>query len=79
MDTNATENEAKRLYLKQRANRFLMGCIASGIASFILFTQAFGEASAGAYGVLAIFLAMCCIYCNYRRREIEQQIARLGY
>ena len=77
--TAEREREAKRLYLRQRADRFLMGCVVSGITSFILFIPAFEKASGGTFGFWAILLAGCCVFCNYRRRHIEQQIKKHDY
>jgi hypothetical protein len=74
MDTDARKYEAGTQQLKQRANRLLMVCIVTGIAAFSLFALAFGNTDGGAYGIGAVFLSGCSVYCNYKRREIEQRI-----
>ena len=65
--------DANRLRRQQLANRFLWGCIATGIASFVLFIPAFQNIGGHGYGIAALLLAACSIYCNYRRREIERE------
>jgi len=78
MDTDARKHEADTQQLRQRANRLLMLCMVAGIAAFILFSLAFGNPEGGAYGIGAILLAGCSVYCNYKRREIEQRILQRG-
>jgi len=78
MDADARKYQASTQQLRQRANRLLMACIVTGIAAFILFALAFGKTDGGAYGIGAIFLAGCSVYCNYKRREIEQRILQRG-
>jgi len=78
MDTDARKNETSTQQLRQQANRLLMVCMVAGIAAFILFALAFGNADGGAYGIGAILLAGCSVYCNYKRREIEQRILQRG-
>jgi len=60
--------------LQRLAQRYLLACILSGIASLALFIPAFGMHGEGPYGLGAIVLAGCCIYFNYRRRQVEQKI-----
>ena len=60
--------------LQRLAQRYLLACIISGIASFALFIPAFVMHGEGPYGIGALVLAGCCIYFNYRRRQVEQQI-----
>lgn len=62
--------------LQHLARRYLLACIVSGIASFALFIPAFSLQGEGLYGLGALFLAGCCVFFNYRRRQIEQKMGQ---
>jgi len=68
------EQDADKLRRQRLANHFLWGGIATGIGSFALFVPAFQNIGSHGYGIAALLLAACSVYCNNRRREIEREI-----